>query len=96
VTVNQVQGSVVTPPGPGGFSAPAVFSAPQARGLMSATATSGPQAGATASGANANTTINIQVGVGDADQIARTVKRVLIGRDRRTGSIMSGGVRTAL
>jgi hypothetical protein len=96
VTVNQVQGSVVAPPAPGGLTAaPAV--AADVRAFSTAPTLQGGRASRTSKAAAAPgssvTNINVEVGVGDADAIARAVKRVILARDRRTGGVVVGEMR---
>jgi hypothetical protein len=99
VTVNQVQGSVVAPPAPGGLTAaPAV--AADVRAFSTAPTLQGGRASrttgraASAAPGSSVTNINIEVGVGDPDAIARAVKKVVLGRDRRTGGVVVGEMRT--
>jgi hypothetical protein len=94
VTVNQVQGSVVAPaPAPGGLMvAPQVAAAATQRGFMLSASPRGPVATGN-NGENSNLTINIQGGIESSDSIARAVKRVVLGRDRRTGGVVIGEMR---
>jgi len=99
VTVNQVQGSVVSSAPAPALARAATFAAPSmmmARGFAAPTVASGPQATTSGGGGGSSANITIQVGVGDPDAIARAVKRVLVGRDRRTGGVVVGQMRGAL
>jgi hypothetical protein len=98
VTVNQVQGATVPtapPAAPGGLLAPMVATqqgfALNARGAGPVGFAAPTAAGGNSSGA---TVININVGVGDADVIARKVKQVMLQRDRRTGGVVIGDMRS--
>lgn len=90
VTVNQVQGSVV-PTAPSGLRAAPMVAATQ-QGFSLNARGAGPVGFAaplkTSGNSAGGTVININVGVGDADEIARKVKQVLVARDRRAGGIV--------
>jgi hypothetical protein len=97
VTVNQVQGSVVAPPaGPGGLTAAPAVSA-DVRAFTTAPTLAGGRASkvgkASVAPASSVTNINVEVGVGDPDAIARVLKRVMLGRDRRSGGVVVGEMR---
>jgi len=92
VTVNQVQGAVVAPPAAPGGLRTANFAAPMAAFQAPAVTAVGPVG--TSSGSSGNVNITIQAGVGDPDAIARAVKRVILGRDRRSGGVVVGEMRS--
>lgn len=92
VTVNQVQGSVVAaaaPPAPA--LARTTMAAAPTLARTAATGFGAPMA--TAGRSAAPMVININTGVGDPDAIARAVKRIVLGRDRRTGGVVVGEMR---
>jgi hypothetical protein len=64
--------------------------APRSLGAPTLSAT-GPRS--TAAGSTATTNITIEAGIGDPDAIARAVKKVVLGRDRRTGGVVVGEMR---